>query len=267
MPQLRHRRLIELVYLAQGMQFRAHSGSNHPMHAGQCLVIPAGARHGSGVMPRLPGIAHWLQVTIEGPLLGLPEAEAEAVRAALAAAPPEPFPVPDAWREHWRALGALATHRRPSPAQTVAMRRHLLAILVDAGTAGHHALAAPRPDRLASRVVDLLRRDPVLAGQPAVLAQHVGLSYSRLRARIKAATGQALGDWLMRLRIHAAMERIIAEPRRPITDIALDLGFSSSQYFATCFRRYAAMSASRFRAEAATDTGRRRIARIRDAVA
>jgi AraC-like DNA-binding protein len=40
---------------------------------------------------------------------------------------------------------------------------------------------------------------------------------------------------------------MIRHPERRIIDIGADLGFSSSQYFATVFRRYAGMSPRRFR--------------------
>ena len=114
--------------------------------------------------------------------------------------------------------------------------------------------------RLARRIA----ADPALAGGSAALAKSLGLSPSRLRARVREATGQSLGDWLMRLRIHAAMRMLAEDPGRPITDIALQLDFSSSQYFATCFRRYAAMSPTRFRDELASDRGRRRLEKVRD---
>ena len=44
-------------------------------------------------------------------------------------------------------------------------------------------------------------------------------------------------DWLQRFRIKKACE-LLASTDRSITDIALSVGYSSSQYFNNVFRKY-----------------------------
>ncbi|MDA3963544.1 MAG: helix-turn-helix transcriptional regulator [Planctomycetota bacterium] len=247
------------MYLSQGMQFRAHSGSNYPMYAGQVLVIPPGAPHSSGVMPLLPGTTYRLHIRDSGPLLCLPERDAHILRAGLLQRAGAPYALAASCRTAWEQALSAATDKT-ALAGTV-LRHALLSVLLEANSPSSTASTDGEWMRAARH---LIAADPQLAGQPHSLAHHLGLSYPGLRKRVKASTGQSLGDWLMRLRIHHAIEILSAQPERSITDLALSLGFSSSQYFATCFRRHTAMSASRFRSELNTPTGRRRLNKLRE---
>lgn len=53
--------------------------------------------------------------------------------------------------------------------------------------------------------------------------------------------------YLMQARVNHAITLLLAEPARPIVEIALDCGFSSSQYFSNVFRRQMGCSPRAFR--------------------
>jgi len=69
----------------------------------------------------------------------------------------------------------------------------------------------------------------------AALASTVDLSPSHYSALFRAATGVSPHAWIMRRRIERACG-LLEDPRARITDVALAMGFSSSQHFATVFR-------------------------------
>lgn len=74
-----------------------------------------------------------------------------------------------------------------------------------------------------------------------------------------AMTGETLGAFIQRLRVEKAAAKLVGNPRRPITDIALDCGFSGSSAFARAFRERYGMSASAWRsggAQAFSKNGR-----------
>jgi AraC-like DNA-binding protein len=105
-------------------------------------------------------------------------------------------------------------------------------------------LAAPtRADSatIASKARDYLERRFAEPVQMTDLARHLGLSRARMFEVFKKHTGLTPNDYLLRQRIEHAREQL-AKPSRSITDIALDVGFSSSQYFANVFRRYTGMT-------------------------
>ena len=95
-----------------------------------------------------------------------------------------------------------------------------------------------RPDVRDWRVRRTLEQIDARLGEDISLAELAGtvdLSPSHYSALFRAATGVTPHAWIMRRRIEKACE-LLADPRTPITEVALSTGFSSSQHFATAFR-------------------------------
>ena len=113
---------------------------------------------------------------------------------------------------------------------------------------------SPRP-AWAPRVVDRRRAvDTALwmeahADQPvplATLARRVGLSafhFLRLFTRVLGVTPH---QYLVAARLRRAA-RLLADPARPVTDVAFEAGFGDLSHFVRTFRRAAGVSPGRFR--------------------
>lgn len=69
------------------------------------------------------------------------------------------------------------------------------------------------------------------------LNEVAGLSVSHFTERFRAATGTAPAEYYLAHRIDEACRRLRATST-PVTRIAMDLGFSSSQHFAAAFHRF-----------------------------
>lgn len=82
------------------------------------------------------------------------------------------------------------------------------------------------------------------------LVRHLGFSRSHLFTIFRSVTGMTPNDYFLRLRIETAQQRLVGS-RRPITEIALGLGFSSSQYFSSVFRKYTGQTPMEYRRSAA----------------
>ena len=80
------------------------------------------------------------------------------------------------------------------------------------------------------------------------LAGQAGLSISRLKVWFKQETGLPPGEYTLRWKIKKA-QQLLTDPTLSIIRIAFDLGFSSSQYFATVFKRYTGKTPRAYRAE------------------
>lgn len=63
----------------------------------------------------------------------------------------------------------------------------------------------------------------------------------------KAAMGETLNHFINRLRLQRAAASLVNNPKKSITEIALDSGFSSSSTFARAFKQYFGISASQWR--------------------
>jgi AraC-like DNA-binding protein len=73
------------------------------------------------------------------------------------------------------------------------------------------------------------------------------LSRARMFEIFKKETGLSPNDYLQRHRVDCCKE-LLSGTDRTITDIALETGFGSSQYFSRVFRKYCGLTPMEFRA-------------------
>jgi AraC-like DNA-binding protein len=92
----------------------------------------------------------------------------------------------------------------------------------------------------------------------ADLARRAERSPFQLCRAFRHATGGAVHRWLLRLRLHASLERV-AEPGSDLTTVALDFGFASHSHFTAAFRRAFGLTPSELRRRARART----VARLR----
>jgi len=111
------------------------------------------------------------------------------------------------------------------------------------GASWEKVLSAPRVVEEARRLMDARPAEP---WKLASLARAVGVSQSHLGALFTKSVGIAPHRYLLERRIALAKEWLL-ETDRPITSIALDVGFASSQHFAKAFRNATGVSARLFR--------------------
>lgn len=85
------------------------------------------------------------------------------------------------------------------------------------------------------------------------LARVADCSPFQLCRAFRHATGGTVHQWLLRLRLQVSLERV-AEPRRDLTAVALDLGFASHSHFTAAFRRMFGLTPSELRRHARART-------------
>jgi AraC-like DNA-binding protein len=129
------------------------------------------------------------------------------------------------------------------------------ALLVElAVTATRIAIAAraaarvPEPRRMAlPEVIERLRASLQAPPALAEMAEWTGLSPGHFAVVFKREFRKTPLEYLTELRIDAAAERLAQDPRAGVTEVALEFGFCSSQYFAEVFKRVKGMSPSTWR--------------------
>jgi hypothetical protein len=78
------------------------------------------------------------------------------------------------------------------------------------------------------------------------LARESGLSVSRFKSRFRAESGFPPAEFVLRRRIERA-SRLLSSSHGTVLEVALQSGFTSSQYFASAFRRVTGMTPTAFR--------------------
>lgn len=85
---------------------------------------------------------------------------------------------------------------------------------------------------------------------------------SRFKTRFKEEHGVPPAEYVLRARIEEARRRL-AEPDAAVTDVAFALGFSSSQYFDSSFKRLTNLTPSAFKQTIKSPPVRGRRAEVR----
>jgi AraC-like DNA-binding protein len=242
-PSHTHRGGMEVCFLERGEQtFRVRGRLYRMRGHDQFFTLPDEV-HDTADLPEERGILYWLILRFDRAkrFLGLAPAQAAQLKAELMRMPTRHF------RGHpdcARLLGemtALLLEKRHDGRRLIALQALLLRYLtltIQASARGTHGSASPLMQRVLHHVDGHLG-DPI---RVARLAQVARLSESRLKARFKREIGVPPAEYWLRQKIERAVTLL---PTRSVTDIAYALGFSSSQYFATVFKRYQLVSPSR----------------------
>jgi AraC-like DNA-binding protein len=79
------------------------------------------------------------------------------------------------------------------------------------------------------------------------VAEAVGWSEAHLKAAFRKETGQTPHEYFLQRKVDKA-RHLLTTGKRTVTEIAMTLGFSSSQHFATAFRNFTGQTPSDARA-------------------
>ena len=167
---------------------------------------------------------------------------------------------PASGRIRWLVPELVAEQNRPeserSPETLQSLARLTLIELgrcVEAGKRARHGQSGSVPStpspRAEQRVAQFLASLESRVGEPwtlTAMADACGLARSRFTEVLKRLTGDTPIMALNRRRV-ALAKRLLTGTDRSITQIALDCGYQSSQYFAGVFRAYTGCSATRYR--------------------
>ncbi len=238
LPEHRHFGVAELAYVETGHQPYNIGGQRFLLVGGEGTIIPPDTAHSSDGEPSYPGKRFWLQLRLPpksgARWLGLSPAEAKPLIDMLRA-PARPS---SKWPAHFslRIATLFDLFDRPaSPTRTAMLRTLLLTILFDVLDLNHASpLCACRYKvKQATDWAESQLPNPVTLEQLADVAK---LSVSSFKHVFKDVIGLTPHAYLLRKRIEHA-QILLRQGEKSVTDIALDCGFSSSQYFATAFKR------------------------------
>jgi AraC-like DNA-binding protein len=232
-----HRGCLEIHYLLHGEQIFRVAGTEYVMAANDLFVTTPFERHSSGGHPHGRCELYWMQIHLS-PLppgfLGLGRGVAGGLAGQLTKLPLRHFAGNRTVRTLFEDIFLLAQREIPNqrPALSARIWQWLLEVV---------ACSQVRPTQIPSE--DIQRVLDHLAGRPNDqisldrMAQRAGLSLSYFKTKFRNQLGMSPGEYAMRQKIRQA-ERLLKDGKKSITAIAYELGFSSSQYFATVFKRF-----------------------------
>lgn len=245
----RHPNTIEICYLERGCQTYRVAGREYHLVGGDVFVTAPGEPHDTGGYAEDRGILYWLQLRIPKrgqSMLMLPAVESTALIAQLSELPARHFAGRPIIKQTFNQIFQLC-EQPVSPLLRVAVVNELVKCVLEViNCANCHEDLNRNPSIV--RIVERIKSNPDQEYLLHNLAEEAGLSLSRFKTNFKAQVGIAPHEFILRCKIDAARNGL-RDRRRSVTEIAMELGFSSSQYFATVFKRFTHQTPVEFRTE------------------
>lgn len=119
----------------------------------------------------------------------------------------------------------------------------LIVSLARDGAAVHNLKAE---NNLVHRAIHLLQKENGPSKSIEEVADQLRVSTVWLTRVFRKELGQSPGEWVRTQKITEA-KRLLVQTRESITEIAIQLGFTSSQYFGTAFRRETGLTPTSYR--------------------
>jgi AraC-like DNA-binding protein/quercetin dioxygenase-like cupin family protein len=276
LPPHKHDGCVEISLLVKGYQTYQVGGRTYHVKGGEQYISLPNEMHDTGSEPQDKGILYWiiLDVTRErSKFLFLAPGMARTLIADLLQFPSRHFAAPAGGHETLDlAFRALRSIRKPDECTGIFQKSSREAYLepkhrksgrgpMDASfylleAASHivyYILQTIAASRMSVRpMLPVIQESLEFIAQNeeswlsvAKVAEKAKLSESYFKILFREQVGLPPAEYMLRRKIESA-KTLLSEPNCNITELAYRLGFSSSQYFATVFRRFTNQTPSEF---------------------
>ena len=242
-----HSNVYEICTLERGRQTYTVEGKQYDLVGGDVLVTCPNEVHGTGGAPEEPGVLYWVEFR-EPPrgqrFLNLAPQDAEPFFAAYQSLPARVFKGGSELRELMDRIIEMYGAEK-DPLRIVNLQNLLMRLLLDILMCSRQHKDSQISPAIRS-ALSHMERD---LSHPLVIdnvAQRVDLSPSHFKARFRMEMGITPAEYDARRRVEKAQERL-RNTEVSITRIAHELGFRSSQHFATVFKRYRGVTPRQYR--------------------
>ena len=236
-PEHWHPGCVEIHY---GVRNTLSLGFNHRVYRlapGEVFVNLPGERHTVSEHPK-GLILYWMIVrldTDEPSFLRQPPGEAAALRRALLHIPHRHFRGTETIKRLFQSLHMLVDEPA-TPLRTLRLRTTTLELLMEVVSAASGHTVPPDESRLET-ILREMQNHPENPYPVEALARKANMAPTHFITRFRNLAGLPPRQFLLDCRMKAA-RRLLQETAAPVTEIALQLGFCSSQHFASLFKRH-----------------------------
>jgi len=249
LPAHRHADALEIFYIERGRVEWWVEKETYVLPAGWVYLNRPGELHGSLGAGLQPCGYLWLNLVVpKAGLPGMPRRQSRGLQKAIATFRRRTFPGSDALKSCF--LHLVACHRTRTSHAEIEARAHLHLLLVhllrDYQRAGQSQPPVAGPSFAIRKVLKTIEQDLSRIHSVEELAAVARLGATRFADRFFQEVGFTPAAYLRRRRIERA-KLLLREGKKSLTEIAFEVGFSSSQHFATAFKQVEGVPPSGFR--------------------
>ena len=242
-----HEGCVEIVLCLRGALVFQSQKRHYSLMPGDLLINRPGERHRLVTYPK-GLVLYWMLVRVAPagtPLLKLPPKERRTLQNALLQLSPQ-VRHDDGTVRHAFARLFQYYDSPPADERVLGLIGSCLHLLLVTLQTTRRDKPSPVADRL-EKTVALLRQNPNKNYSIDDLARQAAISPAHFIARFKQLTGMPPRHFLLDCRLEQAKKRL-ENTDLAITRLALDLGFDSSQHFASTFKRTTGLTPTAWRA-------------------
>ena len=220
-------------------------GKAYDLVGGDLFVTFPDEMHSTGGTPQEKGTLFWLLLfapQTRRRYLGLSPAEGRQLFQQLCGLPDRHFRATKSVKKTLQNIFS-AFDDGDNPLRLIDLKNLLLRFLLDVLDSSRQSQSMISPTIHKVQRFIVANTEKMLSLRQ--LSQIADLSQSRLKARFKTEVGIPPADFMMRHKIENA-KHLLRTTRQNITQIAMGLGFSSTQYFAVAFKRYTGKTPSEY---------------------
>lgn len=237
MAEHSHGECMEICYLAKGYQAFEIDGKLYELNGGDILVTQPGTVHSSAGKAMERSVLYWIIINLNcnanHTFLDLPADEAQTIRTELLEMGNVLLHGNSQFQKSLDDI--IRAHSSGMAHSNTSIRTAITTFLLNVIELGRFPAGRVISGPIAT-AMDYVQRNIYQEITLESLAEAAGLSLSRFKQKFRDETGLGPREFILREKIKLAAEMLAAGMR--ITQIAYKLSFSSSQYFATVFRRY-----------------------------
>jgi AraC-like DNA-binding protein/mannose-6-phosphate isomerase-like protein (cupin superfamily) len=236
-----HRGSIEITFVVKGNITFSTREEVYPLYGGDIFLMPADISHDTENNPVGICEIYWVQINVEQePFLFLAPEWAAALRQALKQLPITVIRDNSISRKYLSTMmGLLVSNLEVAKHQGLSqLVNSLYGVIRPSMASSHTGEKAEDIQGVIKWIHDHLCDNLTLDGNLTLekLADQAGLSLSHFKRKFYDQTGMSPRMFINTQKIEYAKK--LLDAGRPITEVAFDVGFNSSNYFSTVFRKY-----------------------------
>lgn len=245
LPTHIHENILEICYLSKGKQTYTTGDTSYHLNGGDVFIASPNEYHGSGFNPEEKSILYWLLIDLSDPVsfLGYSNEDGSYLFHGLLNLKKKHFPGSSCLKEILDRILILYTTHKPFKKILIQnLISEFLIHIIELESAKSSMSISNEINRIVSHIHTNIWDHLSIES----LADMSHLSVSRFKQRFKDEIGIPPKEYIIRAKIEKA-RGLLQNTNMSITAIAHELNFSSSQYFATVYKRITSKSPSDYR--------------------